>query len=225
MKITITKEKDNEKRKEEERPFINDDKFIGFADYYERLEKYETKHFALKNKQRIFVKNCIDYLVKSKADFVYCYPKRKEWVYLLHHIHYKTENKKMQEFINAIRNNINNSVESGFESLMNKKEYIKAAELLIKEKGQGMFLRNIQYILTRTTKEEDVKKVISLIDTDNNIILLSLLKLFGQDKELDRIFVFYNEKKMKSFREDKSLRKYFLSKRKIQLLKAKINEA
>ena len=130
----------------------------------------------LKNKDRKLVTAVIDKLIgEGKIDTRNCYEKKALWSGLLHHIHYKTKDPKGIEFLNAMRGDENHSALSEFERTLSEKGAAEAAKVLVRRKGSGALLRNLDYLLSRCESDEEVKTIIHLIDTDNTIILLQLL--------------------------------------------------
>ena len=145
----------------------------------------------LKNRDRKLLTTVIDELIAAgKIDIRNCYEKKQAWSGLLHHIHYKTKDPKGCEFLNAMRGDENHSALSEFETTLKDKGALAAAEVLVKRKGAGALLRNLDYVLSRCESDTEVQNVIRLIDTDNAIILLQLLSHYYDPPVLRRTFKF-----------------------------------
>ena len=75
-----------------------------FVEILAHIDGCRPTKLNLSNQHRKIITKAIRYfIVSGRLDFVTCYEKRDAWCGLLHHIHFKTENKEMKEFINAIR--------------------------------------------------------------------------------------------------------------------------
>ncbi|MCR4661302.1 MAG: hypothetical protein K5765_04785 [Clostridia bacterium] len=147
------------------------------------LKHHKINCYSLRNVDRKFIISIINKLIEQKkTNYTTCYEKRRFWVALFHHLHYKSTDEQMTEFINNIRNGKNYSFNSYFEALVKDNKVREATDYILDKKGTGFFLRNIKYILSRATNDDDIDYVINKISTKNNLILLSILKLVGIPK-------------------------------------------
>ena len=136
---------------------------------------------------------------KGRCDIRNCFEKKKIWNGLLHHIHYKARSAEAESFVNAMRGDGNQSVFSGFEKAMTERNIRSAVEVLKSGKGSAAVLRNLSYLISRCSSEEEVQFVLDCIDTKNNIVLIQLLIRFAQYREESgpRTFGFTKHNKMK----------------------------
>ncbi len=163
------------------------------------------KKLNLKNQERKLLTAVIDRLIADeKIDTRNCYEKKDLWSGLLHHIHYKTSDPKGIEFLNAMRGSENHSALAEFEKALSEKGAAAAAEILVRRKGSGMLMRNLDYLLSRCESDEEVRKVIGMIDTKNTIILLQLLFHYSLKQESMRTFKFIKHGKMRKHLETNS---------------------
>ncbi len=169
---------------------LRDTRDIRYADYmnlsdviklvddinFEEYGSQNIRKLNLKNKDRKFIESVIDLLIDlGRCDIRTCFEKKKIWNGLLHHIHYKAKSPDGQVFVDAMRGNVNNSVYAEFEKAMSEKQIKAAIDALIKGKGSGAFLRNVNYIVSRCETLEDTEYVVNCMDTRNILILLQLL--------------------------------------------------
>ena len=158
------------------------------------------KKLNLKNQDRKFITAVMDKLFeKGRCDIRNCFEKKKIWNGLLHHIHYKARSAEAESFVNAMRGDGNQSVFSGFEKAMTERNIRSAVEVLKSGKGSAAVLRNLSYLISRCSSEEEVQFVLDCIDTKNNIVLIQLLIRFAQYREESgpRTFGFTKHNKMK----------------------------
>lgn len=156
----------------------------------------------LKNQDRKLLTAVINRLIaKGKIDTRTCYEKKARWSGLLHHIHYKTSDPKGRDFLNAMRGNENHSVMSEFEETFAEKGAVAAADILLRRKGSGALLRNLDYLLSRCNSDDEIRNVIGMIDTNNNIILLQLLLHYYSEQNPLRTFRFIKYNKMRKHTE------------------------
>ncbi len=156
----------------------------------------------LKNQDRKLLTAVINRLIaKGKIDTRTCYEKKARWSGLLHHIHYKTSDPKGRDFLNAMRGNENRSFMSEFEETFAEKGAVAAADILLRRKGSGALLRNLDYLLSRCNSDDEIRNVIGMIDTNNNIILLQLLLHYYSEQNPLRTFRFIKYNKMRKHTE------------------------
>jgi len=152
----------------------------------------------LKNQDRKLLTAVINRLIaRGKIDTRTCYEKKARWSGLLHHIHYKTSDPKGIEFLNAMRGDENHSVMSEFEEAFAEKGAVEAADILLRRKGSGALLRNLDYLLSLCNSDEEIRKIIGMVDTNNNIILLQLLLHYYSEPNPLRTFKFIKYNKLR----------------------------
>ena len=142
---------------------------------YEWNESTNLKKLNLKNQQRKFISQILDWFFENgNISIKSCYEKKALWCGILHHIHYRPKNEAATRFIQSMRGRENHSAFSSFEKEMGEGEIEKAATVLVQEKGSGTLLRNLNYLLSRCRTKAEVELVISRIHTSNVILLLQL---------------------------------------------------
>ena len=173
---------------------------INFRHYVNR----DIRHLNLKNSDRKLITKVIDTLSQNESfDLPYCFEKKSELCGILHHIHYKPNTKLMRSFVNLIRGDRNYSYMSGFEALMKTGKCDEAAKYLIDRKGQSAFLRNLDYIMSRSTNDQKAK-VASMIQSDNVMLLIQLLMHYSNcdvSENVPRRFMFSKHNMMTSHTE------------------------
>lgn len=135
---------------------------------YEVYGSNNLKKLNLRNQDRKLIKNLLDKIFcrmsfKSYDDMVKCLEKKQIWCGLLHHIHYKPKNGQASAFINEIRGKYNNSVWSIFERNIREGDCVVAAKTLIRYKGTGALIRNLNYILSRCKTKEEIQEVLECL--------------------------------------------------------------
>ena len=175
---------------------------------------YSDKKLKLRNQDRKLIKKILDnmfyeflqdrdesYIVKQ---IIPCFEQKAKWAGLLHHIHYKTKNGLAVDFMNFMRGKENYSIMSNFEKLMRMSHVegynvtpVTAAQYLLKEKGQGALLRNLDYLVSRCFSSDEIEQIISLIDTKNVILLYQLMLHYHQEQPEKRTFKFIKHSMMK----------------------------
>ena len=169
---------------------------------YRSTGNKDPNKLNLKNQDRKLLTAVIDRLIASgKIDTRTCYEKKARWSGLLHHIHYKTSDPKGREFLSAMRGDENHSVLSEFEKVLEEKGSVSAAEILLRRKGSGALLRNLDYLLSRCDSDEEIRNVIGMIETSNIIILLQLLFHYELEPNPLRTFKFIKYNKMRKHTE------------------------
>ena len=152
-----------------------------------------------KNQDRKFVEKVINYLFAQKSvNQRDCFEKKAVWCGLLHHIHFNPVNKAAERFAKKIRaDKCNLSVYSLFEKYMADHNIKEAVAYLKREKGNGAVARNMNYLLSRCSSEDDVQCVISALDTPNlTIIVQMLIQYMNYREEGTRIFKFVRHNSM-----------------------------
>ncbi|MBQ6343520.1 MAG: TerD family protein [Anaerolineaceae bacterium] len=169
---------------------------------YRSTGNKDPNKLNLKNQDRKLLTAILNKLIaEGKIDTRTCYEKKARWSGLLHHIHYKTSDPKGRDFLNAMRGDENHSVMSEFEQTLAEKGTVEAAEILLRRKGSGALLRNLDYLLSRCESDKEIRNVIGMIDTSNNIILLQLLLHYYSEPNPLRTFRFIKYNKMRKHTE------------------------
>ena len=187
------------------------------------------KKLNLKNKDRKFIIKVMNQIFKNgKCDIINCYEKKAIWNGLLYHIHYKPVDSKAEKFVLAMQNKGNESIYSKFEKAIAENNVTLAADILLEGKGQGTLLRNLNYLLSRCQKNEDIDYIISKITTKNIILLIQLLIKYASDNcdKTPRDFIFTKNNMISVHRESEdelNKRKSFITKEISDKVSARIN--
>ncbi len=151
---------------------------IGFVELlnYKRTGMTDIKKLNLKNQDRKLISAIIDniFTVGSINEDV-CYEKRDLWCGLLHHIHYKPSCEAAERFVSDIRSGKCASVYSDFERLIAEGKPDEAAMLLSEKRGGAAVLRKLNYLVSRTTSEEQIICILDAAKSKNAIVLIQLL--------------------------------------------------
>ena len=143
-----------------------------------------VRHISLRNQDRKLLAALIDSFFADEGgrgrNIRACYEKKRAWCGLLHHIHWKPQNEAAQDFARRMRTKGNESVWSAFDALMRDGKTVDAAALLVREKGDGALIRNLDYLLS-LCKPEEVDGVIALLGTRNRLLLLQLYMRYALD--------------------------------------------
>ena len=157
------------------------------------------KKLNLKNADRKFITSVINELFHSDSCNIRdCYEKKAVWNGLLHHIHYQPIDEVSAQFVQSMRGKSNFSVYSEFEFALAQRDIEAAVTALKKGKGSGAILRNLNYIISRCSSDDEVEKVVSQISASNGLVLLQLLMEYASyDENNDkRTFVFSKHNKL-----------------------------
>ena len=170
---------------------------------YRKYNNKNVKKLNLKNADRKIIAKLIDILVDAEnANVRDCFEKKAIWSGLLHHIHYQPKTEKGENFVALMRGKENNSVYSKFEKAMAEFNIQEATDCLLKGKGTGALLRNLNYILSRCKDENDVAYVMSHLRSNKGILLLQLLQQYSYyGKEGARTFLFTKYEKLRRHTE------------------------
>ena len=154
---------------------------------FRQYNNENIKKLNFRNCDRKFISKLLDTFfaqyAETRVDFETCYEKKAVWCGLLHHLHYQPKQDVGEAFVFGMRTKGNQSVYSDFEAAMAKGDIREAVTCLKAGKGSGALLRNLNYIVSRVEKPEDLSFVLDAIDTKNNIILLQLLLTYSKDQE------------------------------------------
>ena len=167
---------------------------------YEENGSDNIRKMNLRNQQREFVSKVLDFLLNKtndERDIRECFEKRALWNGLLHHIHYQASSEKGRQFVENIRNKKENlSALSVFEKEMNSGNPAEAAKKLKELKGNGALVRNLNYILSRCNKPEDVDQVLRNLGKVNTILSYQMLLQYKGYTSGQRTFRFIRFNKM-----------------------------
>ena len=176
-------------------------KFLRLPDVYNLVDyinvkvyyNWKTNKLNLKNQDRKFISQVIDRLTECENTRMLeeCFEKRKFWVGLLHHLHYKPKTDFGKKFVNNIRSAAvgNMSVYSYTERHIDRGMVFAAAKLLVEKKGNGALLRNLNYYLSRADEGECLA-ILNLVEAKNPLVLLQLLYSYQNPASGLRSFVF-----------------------------------
>lgn len=158
----------------------------------------------LKNSDRKFITSVINEIFKiGYVNVRECFEKRKIWVGLLHHLHYKPGTDAEEEFVSAIRGGKNQSVYSKFEAAIAANDICRAADIILSGKGQSALLRNLNYLLSRAVSDSDVEYVLKKVNSKNAILLIQLLTQYANYAADDaRTFKFAKHGRLVHHEED-----------------------
>lgn len=175
--------------------------------------RYNAKKLNLTNPDRKLITKIMDnmfqdFVNKYDSEFIVrqylqCFEQKDRWAGLLHHIHYKPKFSIAKQFLEYMRGKKNYSIMSSFEKIMSRVHAegtgftaVVAAKYLLKEKGQGALLRNLDYIISRCWDDSEIDQVVSLIDTKNVILLYQLMQHYSIEQPEKRIFKWINHEMM-----------------------------
>lgn len=170
---------------------------------YQFYGSTDVKKLNLRNQDRRLLSRVLDTIFQSgECDVRTCFEKKRIWCGLLHHIHYKPVNALAEEFVEEIRGKYNRSTYSVFEAKMKAGDIAGAAQVLLKQKGSGAVLRNLNYMLSRCRTDEQVAAVLQATRSQNKIIMLQLLLRYSNDHVASRrTFKFTKFNKLRTHRE------------------------
>lgn len=191
----------------------------------------DVKKLNLKNQDRKFLTALINTLFdEGRCDLRNCFEKKAVWCGLLHHLHYKPRNEASAQFVAAMRGSENGSVYSQFEQAMGRRD-VRAAFAVLKEgKGSAAVLRNLDYLISRCSGEEDVRFLLDNIGTSNSVVLMQLMLRYSipaSGREA-RSFTFTKYNKLKTHSEtpeEVSRRKTFLTPAQVRAASDRVSEA
>lgn len=172
--------------------------YINFYNY----GNVKIKKLNLKNQDRKLISKVIDITVENKGNIKDCYEKQAIWCGILHQIHYKPKTEKAIKFVNEMRSGVNKSPYSYFEQAMNEQDYKKAIDVLVKQKGVSVLMRNLNYVLSRLENNEDIEYLFEKLETKNNLIIIQNLLGYANYKGAQaRSFKFPKFNKLKVHNE------------------------
>lgn len=156
--------------------------------HYRDYGSEDVRKLNLRNQDRKFVTALLDDFLARGKDYVPdCHEKKAVWCGLLHHIHYRPKNETGRQFVEAMRGKENQSVYAQFERAMARKDVREAVDQLKSGKGAGAVLRNLNYIVSRMEREEDLTYVLDNLDTKNGILLMQLLLRYAHHEDIEHL--------------------------------------
>ncbi len=167
---------------------------------YRIYENENIKKLNLKNQDRKFITQVIDRLFdERKCDIETCCEKKAIWNGLLHHIHYKPHDELSSGFVDCMRGKENISVYAKFEKALAEQDVKKAVTILRDGKSPATVLRNLNYLISRCSSQEEIDFVLENISGKNVIVLIQLLLQYANyyPSRLNRVFIFTAHNKMK----------------------------
>jgi hypothetical protein len=187
-------------------PFITMSDVIKLVDEinYRGYGNEDIKKLNLRNQDRKFITEVIDRLFDARrCDIETCSEKKAIWSGLLHHIHYQPHDELSKHFVACMRGKENISVYSQFEKALAEQDIKKAVRILKEGKSVTTILRNLNYLISRCSSQEEVDSVLESIDSNNVIVLLQLMLQYANysSKQPKRDFIFTAHNKMKIHHE------------------------
>lgn len=170
----------------------------------ERYGSENIRSLNLKNKDRKLIRYILDEFFEEhpkNCDVQTCLEKKKDWNGLLHHIHYSPADPDARAFVNAIRGKEHRSVYSEFEARLTAGDIPGAVTTLVKGKGTGALLRNLNYILSRCKTETEEDYVLANLRCTNPILLMQLIQAYSQKNADLRNFRFTRYRTLRNHRE------------------------
>ena len=155
---------------------------------YEGYNNKNIRKLNLKNKDRKFITSVIDAIIPTinDNDIRECLERRDLWVGLLYHIHYKTNYKSFTDAISG--NSTCHSHMSIIEKYINNGDIYDAIDYAVSKKGTGWLLRNMDYLLSRSTTDTQINYLFEAISKSNNPVVLIQL-LISINKKLSTLTV------------------------------------
>ncbi|MBR7094651.1 MAG: TerD family protein, partial [Clostridia bacterium] len=185
--------------------FLNLSDVIKLADYLNTKKdaRADVYHLALSSADRRLITQVLDRIIAAdRCDVKTCYERKKAFCGLLHHIHYKPKCERGEAFCAAMRGRKNHSVTSAFERAMSAGQVTEAARILTEGKGGGALLRNLNYVLSRCTSEEEISAVLTTLPKADPMIYIQLLLQYETaSNEGRRSFTFTRHNRLVTHRE------------------------
>lgn len=187
-------------------PFIAMSDVIKLVDEinYRCYGSENIKKLNLRNQDRKFIIEVINSLFDARrCDIETCSEKKAIWSGLLHHIHYQPHDELSMHFVACMRGKQNISVYSRFEKALAEQDIKKAVTILREGKSTATVLRNLDYLISRCSSQEEVDSVLENIDSNKVIVLFQLLLQYSNypSKRIKRDFIFTAHNKLKVHHE------------------------
>lgn len=177
-------------------------KFLALADVirivelinYERYGIRSVKRLKFLNSDRKKIMRLLDaFFERGNVVMRECFEKKKVWQGVLHHIHYRARTEEAKQFLDLMRGRGNESAYAEFESLMKVGKYDEATNALLKSKGVGALARKFDYVASKMSNLDDIRKLVEKIRSANLPLLLQLVfhNVYAQSEETSlRTFTF-----------------------------------
>lgn len=141
----------------------------------------------LRNRDRKLLAQVLDRLfARGNLDVATCLEKRRSWVGLLHHLHYRPTCDEAQAFLDAVRGRTQRSAFSTFEKRMRARDVRGATAHLLATKGPAAVARNLAYLLARSVTQKDRDFVLDAVMGANKIVLAQLIAHFYHQRPGER---------------------------------------
>ena len=158
---------------------------------YNEYPEQKLNQLNLKNKDRKFITGLIDIkLDGTNVRWRDCFERKALWSGLLHHLHYKPKTRSGRIFVADMRGDNNNSVYARFEAAMASKDIRTAITILKEGKGSGAILRELDHIVSRIERPEDMTYLLNELDSNNLLILLQLYMKYSYAKRPGEVRTF-----------------------------------
>ena len=171
----------------------------------------DIRHLTLRRKEKNILARTLDRKLNVPGlDYTDCFEKRQAWHCMLGHIHYKPKTKTGEQFVKTIWKGPNQSVYARMEAAIKANHIPEAAEVIIKGKGYGAFVRNFRFLLSRCNTIEEIEGVFSQLKTKNLILLVQMLITYDeyeQSLDISREFRFVRRNRVCVHRETESERR------------------
>ena len=175
--------------------------WIAFAKY----KQENIRKLNLSNRHRKLITQVIDWLFAHRScDVRACMEKKRQWNGLLHHIHYRPKTPEACAFVAAVRGKTERSAYSEFEQLISERRIVDAAASLRASKGSGALMRNLVYLASRCSSDDDFACLVDSVGSTNKILLIQLLQRFSELFKMQyRTFSFVRFGRVRRHTEDR----------------------
>lgn len=166
---------------------------IKVVDYvnYTNYGSQDIKKLNFRNADRRFISALLDVALENESCNIRdCFEKKAAWCGLLHHLHYKPKSITGERFVALMRGKGNQSVFSEMERKIAEGDICGAADYIRFEKGEGAYLRNLNYLVSRAKSEEEIEYLVSSLNTKSPILLIQLMLQYAAYTDNARVFKF-----------------------------------
>ena len=133
----------------------------------------------LRNRDRKFICRVLDRLfARGDCNTAACLEKRRAWVGLLHHLHYHPTCPQAQTFCDTLRGHTARSAYAEFEQLVKAKDIRGATDHLLGTKGAAAVARNLAYLISRSSTQQEADHVLEVALAANKVVLAQLIVHF-----------------------------------------------
>lgn len=189
----------------------------------------DLKKLNLKNRDRVLLTAVLDRIFeRDHCNFYDCFEKKKIFAGLLHHIHYKPKTKAAEDFLRLMRGKENRSFYAAFERAMTEGDVVRATDILVRQKGVGAVMRNLNYLASRAKTKEELTAITDALAAENPVVMIQLLLQYATyTKKGARTFAFHRHDMLtvhKESEEEVARRKSGLTKKTANVLAAAIRK-